>query len=442
MAKYTVPKISFTEIDNSIRTVSEPGIGIGAIAIKSNKGPVNMRTVSRNYGEFKEIFGDPEALDDYGHFAAENYLANSNQLYAVRATMGDEQYSQIQYAFPNASSKGQNLSKDTAVFKYYDNEGTSDLKLVQQLDNVTVTSNLITEYDDKILGKKTAEWIVDEDATSAVSGYSLKQEALWATISDIKTERTENIIFKVGPNNVAEEGKHIVYPKLVDVSGNTLKLDTSLMIRNDPWDKGDNLQYADIVVSNSKMTDKSNSALSAHEGVKISFTIPSKDTVDGVNHSVQYVAEYSAVSAIQNADDKTKTIGYSDLFKSNMFYIPDNYTALDEAVKSEDEFNTNGYGLLNCQKWELLDWDDVSVRKTYYVDSDFINLESSDEIGPAYGIYFKEYGRQDNTFALAGNHELDGETGTDKLNVYLYQFHHLIHDYLLMQMYCLDDHIP
>ena len=151
MAKYTVPKINFTEIDNSIRTVSEPGIGIGAIAIKSNKGPVNMRTVSRNYGEFKEIFGAPEALDDYGHFAAENYLANSNQLYAVRATMGDEQYSQIQYAFPNASTMGQNLSKDTAVFKFNDNEGTSDLKLVQQLDNVTVTTNLIKECYDKIL---------------------------------------------------------------------------------------------------------------------------------------------------------------------------------------------------------------------------------------------------------------------------------------------------
>ena len=191
MAKYTVPKINFTEIDNSIRTVSEPGIGIGAIAIKSNKGPVNMRTVSRNYGEFKEIFGAPEALDDYGHFAAENYLANSNQLYAVRATMGDEQYSQIQYAFPNASTKGQNLSKDTAVFKFNDNEGTSDLKLVQQLDNVTVTTNLIKEYDDKILKTtKTAEWIVDEAATSATSGYSLKQEALWANITDIKTERT------------------------------------------------------------------------------------------------------------------------------------------------------------------------------------------------------------------------------------------------------------
>ena len=94
------------------------------------------------------------------------------------------------------------------------------------------------------------------------------------------------------------------------------------------------------------------------------------------------------------------------MFKSSAFYIPDNFVALDTVEKSEDAFNASGYGLLNCQKWELLDWDDTSVRKTYYVDNDFIDKE---EIGPAYGIYFKEYGRQDNTFALAGQHELDGE---------------------------------
>ena len=37
MAKYSVPGIRFTEIDNTIRTESEPGLGIGAIVMKSNK---------------------------------------------------------------------------------------------------------------------------------------------------------------------------------------------------------------------------------------------------------------------------------------------------------------------------------------------------------------------------------------------------------------------
>ena len=52
MAKYSVPGIRFTEIDNTIRTESEPGLGIGAIVMKSNKGPVNQRIVTRNYNEF------------------------------------------------------------------------------------------------------------------------------------------------------------------------------------------------------------------------------------------------------------------------------------------------------------------------------------------------------------------------------------------------------
>ena len=82
MAKYTVPGIRFTEIDNTIRTESEPGMGIGAIVMKSNKGPVNQRVVTKNYGEFTEIFGEPETLTDYGHFAAEqmslnDFLSNS-----------------------------------------------------------------------------------------------------------------------------------------------------------------------------------------------------------------------------------------------------------------------------------------------------------------------------------------------------------------------------
>ena len=77
MAKYSVPGIRFTEIDNTIRSEADPGMGIGAIVMKSNKGPVNQRVVTKNYGEFTEIFGEPETLTDYGHFAAENYFANS-----------------------------------------------------------------------------------------------------------------------------------------------------------------------------------------------------------------------------------------------------------------------------------------------------------------------------------------------------------------------------
>ena len=147
MAKYTVPGIRFTEIDNTIRTESEPGMGIGAIVMKSNKGPVNQRVVTKNYGEFTEIFGEPETLTDYGHFAAENYFANSNQLFAVRATMGDEQYSQIQFSYQGAPVTATNSSKDTAKFVYVDSEGDNNLVLLQPLSAVTIVESMISGGD-------------------------------------------------------------------------------------------------------------------------------------------------------------------------------------------------------------------------------------------------------------------------------------------------------
>ena len=121
MAKYSVPGIRFTEIDNTIRSNSLPGLGIGAIVMKSNKGPVNQRILTSSYDNFTDIFGQPENLDDYGHFAAENYLAISNQLLAVRTTMGDEGYAQIQYPYTDADLKDVYRSEDTSNFKYIDN---------------------------------------------------------------------------------------------------------------------------------------------------------------------------------------------------------------------------------------------------------------------------------------------------------------------------------
>ena len=147
MAKYSVPGINFTEIDNTIRSNSLPGLGIGAIVMKSNKGPVNQRVLTTSYDNFTDIYGQPENLDDYGHFAAENYLAISNQLLTVRTTMGDEGYAQIQFPYTDADLKDTYLSKDTSEFKYIDNEDNANLKLLGNLNDVTQVSALTTNNE-------------------------------------------------------------------------------------------------------------------------------------------------------------------------------------------------------------------------------------------------------------------------------------------------------
>ena len=183
MAKYSTPGIRFTEIDNTIRSEAEPGLGIGAIVMKSNKGPVNQRVVTRNYNEFTEIFGEPETLTDYGHFAAENYFANSTQMYAVRATMGDEQYSQIQFTYDGAPVTATNKSKDTCKFVYVDNQSDNTLKLLSPLSAVTQVNSMIEGGD----------WL---DNTDGQMGYTLRQRAYYGTFADILSETEDLIIYK------------------------------------------------------------------------------------------------------------------------------------------------------------------------------------------------------------------------------------------------------
>ena len=184
MAKYTVPGIKFTEIDNTIRTETEPGLGIGAIVMKSNKGPVNQRIVTRNYNEFVEVFGEPESLTDYGHFAAENYFANSTQLYAVRATMGDEQYAQLQFAYPDATIT--NKDDNTGVFKYVDSQGDYQLNLIPKLS--TVDENLST---------LSGDWLFpDPTATAAKDNFYLYQEGRYDVFTDILSKNTDIVVYK------------------------------------------------------------------------------------------------------------------------------------------------------------------------------------------------------------------------------------------------------
>src|SRR5690554_7287070 len=105
MAKFSTPDVYFTEIDNTIQQEATASLGTGAIVIKSNKGMVNQIVNKKNYSSFVNTYGNPEKLDDYGHFAAENYFENSDSLQVIRATMGDEQYSQIQYPYNDASDR-------------------------------------------------------------------------------------------------------------------------------------------------------------------------------------------------------------------------------------------------------------------------------------------------------------------------------------------------
>lgn len=381
MAKYSVPGIKFTEIDNTVRTNAEPGLGIGAIVMKSNKGPVNQRIVTSSYDEFTKIFGQPEELTDYGHFAAENYLTNSNQLFAIRATMGDEQYAQIQYPYSDAAADYKFKSNDIASFKFVNNEDASDLVLLDPLDgsNPVVELTAFTDGDEYI-----------DDGESGKHFY-VNQRAQFVTVKDLITDAAEQVaVFKAvddgsgsGLNTLdgitKGEGKYIEFVQNVDKNGNVTKKYDDLIIKKEVWDTSAQLPAEMFTVpTTAYCVDGVNS------GYRVQFTIPKEDTLNEANVNCTVWLKKSIRDAIIDG-----VATYNDIFTEDSFY-KGKYEALASATSADTYCIT-----ADALKLQFKDWDDLNT-KTYYVDKD----ATTGTVGQAIGIAFREYGMADNSEAL------------------------------------------
>ena len=392
MAKYSVPGINFNEIDNTVRSNSVPGLGIGAIVLKSNKGPVNQRILTSSYDNFTQIYGEPENLDDFGHFAAENYLAISNQLLCVRATMGDEGYAQIQYPYTDADSLDKFTSKDTAEFKYINNEDDSQLKLLGQLSAVTTVTALTTVNENG-----GYEWLPDD---LELSSFALKQKAQFATINDLITDAPPSVaVFKAYTDNTGEIGKHkfdvetasgkyIEFATKVTSEGKVTKMFDDLILTDDAWASGE-LPKDAFSINKTPITNiytDTSGVLTTAKGYKTIFTVPSSATLDGSNHSL--TAYFDAES-----DLWTNVINNSavDSVKFNEIFVKDSFYA--GGSQDKDAYCTEPQDAVKIQ---FRDWDDVT-NKTHYV----LQKEFEDSVGQTVGIQFREYGFNTKQEALA-----------------------------------------
>ena len=380
MAKYSVPGIRTQEIDNSIQTEAAPGLGIGAIVLKSNKGPVNQRIVTRDYNEFKEIFGAPETLTDYGHFAAENYFANSTQLYAVRATMGDEQYAQIQFTYEDAPVTAQHKSENVAKIEFADNQGINNLYLLAPLSSYGVDGLEGTEWQDAFNTNTSYD-------NADVSGYALVQGAMYGSFIDILSEGEDRIIFKSTsedfPGVVANEGYHVIYPETVVVDGDNVtvtKRQSKLMFTTDGW------ETSALPVVKTK----------AGGYEEVSVLVPSSATLDGRGDAT---IKFLAPSGIFN---ETTPVFYNQIFENGAqnFYPAG-------AFPTWNDPSANGYGYTPAKRLEVIDWDDPEIKKTYFVDS--YTVEGEFAPGYAYGLKYTELNQVDPTYDIAGTENFDEE---------------------------------
>ena len=382
MAKYSTPGIRFTEIDNTVATESEPGMGIGAIVIASNKGPVNQRVVTKNYAEFTELFGKPETLESYGHFAAENYFANSTQLFAVRATMGDEQYAQIQYSYRGAPVTATNVNTDTTKFQFVDNEADNNLVLLKQLSAISDIEAMISGGD----------WLRDgepEQEQHGELGFALKQKAYYYEFNDIISDTNDLIVFKAAQNDeydfgnvIAEKGMHVVYPKSVDITGTDLQTD-DVLFTSDAW-----LNYG-ATSADIRLARKG-------ENTQVFVSVPASATLDKKSTTISFYGEFENVSSWS-----AEGVNYSEIFED------DNFKA---DLPDWDDLKANGYGKASADRIELMDWDTPDIKKTYYInDEDFTTGETSAK--QAWGIKYTEYFNVDSNYAIVGQKNLDGGQG-------------------------------
>ena len=387
MAKYSVPGIRTQEIDNSIQTEAAPGLGIGAIVLKSNKGPVNQRIVTHDYNEFKEIFGAPETLTDYGHFAAENYFANSTQLYAVRATMGDEQYAQIQFTYDDAPVTAQNRSDSIAKIEYTDNQGINNLCLLQSLKENGYDGLTGTEWQDA--------FNESEVGTAEASGYALVQGAMYATFQDIKSEGADRLVFKKAEGAeldgvTVSKGVHVIYPETINetiVDGQTAyapgTMQSKMMFTEEGW-----ATSAQAVVE----------TRAGYDYVKL--LVPSSATLDGVGNAT---IKFQAVKdKIKQGDE----ISFKDLFETSASEVF--YPANSDLFPDWTDPVKNGYGYTTAKRYEVIDWDDPEIKKTYFVDDISLKDDKGNNVyGYAYGVKYTEYGQVDPTYDIAGSPNIE-----------------------------------
>lgn len=374
--KWSTPGIGMNEQDNTVRPNAEPGDGIGACVVNANRGYPNQRVLCTTIDKFHEFFGTPDNPNQYGHFAAQVYFENggATQLLAVRATMGDEGYAQIQ--FPYADSIDKNHVEDTQSLGFVDNEILDNIKIIQK---VTV--------DDIDQPTANAEGFSKDYLESG--SWSLRGESVVQVIQDI---------FQIESGNTAADV--YVFRKRSDeeyrISGKAFWLYTK--IDNSDIEYAANMFAVAGDGKNIYMPRKGNATPPG--AIKDSFwdqgsTV--KETIDGVDYYETVIRLPASVTLNKNTASVTflaKKIDDQEAYSlSGILDKSWNSSAGDDYYKEIEV-----YGV------EIVDWDD-GFKKNFVVTRDENAYFNTVKWDPklVYGIQFTEYGSADSKFLLVRN---------------------------------------
>ena len=349
--KWSTPGIATTENDQSIQSNTTPGIGRGAIVMNANKGYVNQRVLSTDVTSFYQNFGEPDNVNQYGHFAAANFFANgSTQLLAVRATNGDEGYSQIQYPYTDASVTDTNTVSSIQQLSFIDNSDTNNIVLIDALSGLN---------DPQALQNLSVDGWNGYDGNPNSASFALSASSKRLKVNDLFDDADDNGVYMVyrytTPASAGTAGEFYSVPN---------NSATSTMVSYAITDSGIAMSALNFTLSDQK-TFTANSSTTA----TIGFYIDQKNALNP-NQTGYYSFDISGASAAMAATAISGTkIG--DIYKSS--FLP------DSCISEKANYVT------------LVDWDDLSINN-YTVANSALTAASDVK-----GIEFKEYGLADYT---------------------------------------------
>ena len=405
--KWSYPGIGFSEVDNSIQANYTVADGVGAIVLNANRGYVNQRVLSTSIKKFHENFGDPETENDYGHFAADLYLQASPQLYAVRATQGDEAYGFIQFPYEDAAAKDCKIDALIQQFEYVDNEGDTQIKLLDPMKGHTEYTNIkdanwqtFTAFNNKAaavtpdnyegVGTNSAFCLVDDGY--ALYYHDLKDD-LDPSIRIIRDDTSAGLndypsgtYYKVLSPAGGDAYKLFTNAKSELASNNTFVFSAENVIN----DAGDNIKNKPYMFVNS--ANYVNNTWFAQ------LTVPANLTLNNEETTLQF---YIPSGSVGEFNKPTDTQGKKAI------------TAVMQALGTVDEIKETG----KVFKANFFDWNEEST-----IEEQIVPVSAYENKQQVLGSQFREitgalYNQQ---LVLSGKHpELSGNVFVDVEDCYL-----------------------
>lgn len=419
--KWSTPGIVFREVDNTIRANADPGNGRGAIVLNANKGYPNQRVLNTSLDDFYKMYGEPDNVNQYGHFAAANFFAaGSEQLLTVRSTMGDEGYAQVQYPYTDASTKDTKTVSGIKYFQYVDNELVDNLKLIDVIPGESLYSLKQDGYgvikEEKEISKYT------------IKNFALSASACRAVLKDVTAEFDGDDSYSVVVYRDDSEGAKLstpsaasgMYYRMVQNSAASAKyVEFSIL---DSCSGQDASAYSAQNFDGNGLTFNVTSADAAYWSCDL--YIPAQSAVNGVGGWVNDI--HIAKSAFaSNGGELYKKVAFKEFVKPNNLEVTETAEYKDNVEKAKEALDdsmlpvlfedstTSGSNIgVKVSYLKVCDWDDLET-KGYMVRTnktkafgDIENLYPS-TCSAVDGIEYKEYGMADYNNDLAISDSID-----------------------------------